>query len=248
MADEIPLFFPLDSNDDELASTDSTIIFFSKISSSKPNYKTRAHLSKKRYVRRDHESGHETLMADYFVEDPKYNDDIFRHRFRMSKRLFLKIVSEVEANNPWFEEGVSARMNKGFTPLQKLTSAIKQLATGNPLDENDEYLHMAERTSRECLEYFCQTVCKIYAPEFLRRPTSYDMALLYQTHEKKNHLRGMVGSLDCTHFVWRMCPTQFQDQYMSGDHQYPTIMWVFGIPYFTNLLTYSFLEKVKKDF
>ncbi|XP_021991729.1 uncharacterized protein LOC110888513 [Helianthus annuus] len=127
-------------------------------------------------------------MADYFVEDPKYNDDIFRHRFLMSKRLFLKIVSEVEANNPWFEEGVDARMKKSFTQLQKVTSAIKQLAIGNPPDENDEYLHMAERTSRECLEYFCETVCKIYAPELLRRPTSHDMALLYQAHEEKHHL------------------------------------------------------------
>ncbi|XP_022041056.1 uncharacterized protein LOC110943626 [Helianthus annuus] len=118
-------------------------------------------------------------MADDFVEDPKYNEAIFRHRFRMSKRLFLKIVSDVEANDSWFQEGFDAQGKKGFTPLQKVTSAIKHLATGSPLDEYDEYLHMAERTSRECLEYFCDTLCKIYASEFLRKPTSHDMALLY---------------------------------------------------------------------
>ncbi|XP_022024103.1 uncharacterized protein LOC110924401 [Helianthus annuus] len=127
-------------------------------------------------------------MADYFVEDPKYNEDIFGHRFRMSKRLFLKIVADVEENDPWFEEAPDVRGRKEFTPLQKVTSAIKQLATGNTPDENDEYLHMAERTSRECLEYFCHTVCKIYGPEFLRRPTSHDMTLLYQAHEEKHHL------------------------------------------------------------
>ncbi|XP_021979982.1 uncharacterized protein LOC110876112 [Helianthus annuus] len=82
-------------------------------------------------------------MEDYFVEDLKYNKDIFRHRFRMSKRLFLKIVADVEANDSWFQEALDARGRKGFTPLQKVTSAIKQLAT--------------ERTSRECLEYFCDT-------------------------------------------------------------------------------------------
>ncbi|XP_035842219.1 uncharacterized protein LOC110894741 [Helianthus annuus] len=147
-------------------------------------------------------------MADYFVEDPKYNEDIFRHRFRMSKRLFLKIVADVEENDPWFVEAPDARGKKGFTPLRKVTSAIKQLATGNTPDENDEYLHMAERTSRECLEYFCDTVCKIYGPEFLHRPTRHDMALLYQAHEEKHHLPGMFGSLDCTHFVWRFCPTE----------------------------------------
>ncbi|KAJ0693693.1 hypothetical protein HanPI659440_Chr15g0600151 [Helianthus annuus] len=69
----------------------------------------------------------------------------------MSKSLFLKIVSDVEANNLWFEEGVDARMKKGFTPLQKVTLSIKGLASGNPPDENNEYLHMAKRTSRKCL-------------------------------------------------------------------------------------------------
>ncbi|XP_021975411.1 protein ANTAGONIST OF LIKE HETEROCHROMATIN PROTEIN 1-like [Helianthus annuus] len=111
----------------------------------------------------------------------------------MSKRLFLKIVSNVEANDSWFQEALDARGRKGFTPLQKVTSAIKQLATRNTPDENDEYLHMAERTSRECLEYFCDTVCKIYASEFLRRPTSHDMALLYEAHEEKHHLPAVAS-------------------------------------------------------
>ncbi|KAJ0770237.1 putative harbinger transposase-derived protein [Helianthus annuus] len=74
------------------------------------------------------------------------------------------------------------------------------------------------------LEYFCETVCKRYGGEFLRRPTSHDIALLYQAHEERHHLPGMLGSLDCTHFVWRMCPTELRGQYMRGDHQYPTVM------------------------
>ncbi|XP_022020271.1 uncharacterized protein LOC110920368 [Helianthus annuus] len=135
-------------------------------------------------------------MADYFVEDPKYNEYIFRHRFRMLKRLFLKIVSDVEANDSWFQVALDARGRKGFTLLQKVTSAIKQLATGSTPDENGEYLHMAERTSRECLEYFCDTVYKIHASEFLRRPTSNDMALLYEAHEEKHHLPGSQNDIN----------------------------------------------------
>ncbi|XP_035842047.1 uncharacterized protein LOC110923792 [Helianthus annuus] len=204
MADELPLWFPPMSSDD---SSDSSILFFQNLIEEAELQDTGTS-NRRRYIERQREEGHETLMADYFVEDPKYNEDIFRHRFRMSKRLFLKIVSDVEENDPWFVEAPDARGRKGFTPLQKVTSAIKQLATGNTPDENDEYLHMAERTSRECLEYFCDTVCKIYGPEFLRRPTSHDMALLYQAHEEKHHLPGMFGSLDCTHFVWRFCPTE----------------------------------------
>ena len=36
--------------------------------------------------------GHERLMRDYFVEDPVYDARMFRQRFRMSKRLFLRIL------------------------------------------------------------------------------------------------------------------------------------------------------------
>jgi hypothetical protein len=34
----------------------------------------------------------------------------------------------------------------------------------------------------------------------------------------------MIGSLDCTHFIWRNCPIELRGQYKMGDHQYPTIM------------------------
>ncbi|KAM0025397.1 hypothetical protein Hdeb2414_s0021g00574131 [Helianthus debilis subsp. tardiflorus] len=77
-------------------------------------------------------------------------------------------------------------MKKSFTPLQKVTLTIKQLATGNPPDENDEYIPV-----NVCI--FCQTICSMYAAEFLRRPTSHVVALLYQAHEEKHHLPGMLG-------------------------------------------------------
>ncbi|KAF5805829.1 hypothetical protein HanXRQr2_Chr05g0214061 [Helianthus annuus] len=125
MADELPLWFPPMSSDD---SSDSSILFFQNLIEEAELQDTGTS-NRRRYIELQREEGHETLMADYFVEDPKYNEDIFRHRFRMSKRLFLKIVSDVEENDPWFVEAPDARGRKGFTPLQKVTSAIKQLAT-----------------------------------------------------------------------------------------------------------------------
>ncbi|KAJ0870022.1 putative harbinger transposase-derived protein [Helianthus annuus] len=224
MDSKFPFFSPLPDfpDDEDSSSSDGSLIFFQNLIQQAELLDTAS--SSKKNVRRDRVGGHETLMADYFVENPKFNADIFRQRFRMSKSLFLKIFNNVEANNEWFQEGLDGRMKKSFTTLQKVTSAIKQLATGNPPDENDEYLNMAERTSRECLEYFCETVCTMYAGEFLRRPTSHDVALLYQAHEERHHLPVMLGSLDCTHFVWRMCPIELRGQYVKGDHQYPTVM------------------------
>nr|XP_043618318.1 uncharacterized protein LOC122590043 [Erigeron canadensis] len=159
-------------------------------------------------------------MRDYFVEDSKFDEPFFRHRFRMSKRLFLKIVGDIEAKFSYFQEGYDARGKKSCTALQKCTLAIKQLYTGKPSDAYDEYLCMAAITGRESMEYFCDAVINLYQKEFLRRPTSHDVALIKQAHEERHCIPGMLGNLDCTHIKWRMCPKHLKAQYMGGDHKH----------------------------
>ena len=98
-------------------------------------------------VTRFREKALQNLKNDYFVERPKFAHHIFRDRFRMNKRLFLRIVGDIEARFEWFQEGYDARGKKSFTALHKCTSAIRQLATGEPPDRFDDYLNMARRTS-----------------------------------------------------------------------------------------------------
>nr|XP_043639111.1 uncharacterized protein LOC122610183 [Erigeron canadensis] len=93
-----------------------------------------------------------------------------------------------------------------------------------PSDTYDKYLCMAAKTGRESMEYFCDAVVNLYQKEFLRRPTSHDVALITQAHEERHHIPGMLGSLDCTHIEWRMCPRHLKGQYTRGDHKVPTIM------------------------
>ena len=73
----------------------------------------------------------------------------------MNKELFLRIINDMEQEYPYFTQSWDARGRRGFSPLQKCTSAIRQLAYGVVPDTCDEYLKMSERTSRECLEHFC---------------------------------------------------------------------------------------------
>nr|XP_043633714.1 uncharacterized protein LOC122604893 [Erigeron canadensis] len=78
---------------------------------------------------------------------------------------------------------------------------------------------MAARTGRESMEYFCDVVIALYQKEFLRRPTSHDVALITQAHEERHRILGLLGSLDCTHIEWRMCPKNLKGQYTRGDHK-----------------------------
>nr|XP_043619883.1 protein ALP1-like [Erigeron canadensis] len=206
-------------------SGDSSLeVFANAIESEEAESSTARSQAKRKVVNRNRWTASERLHRDYFCEEPKYDDDFFEDRYRMPKRLFLKIVHDLESRYAYFQDSYDVRLAKSFTPIQKCTSAIRQLATGNPPDEYNEYLEMAGRTSRECLQVFCDAIVDTYKTEYLRKPTTHDLQRLFEAHEERHHLLGMIDSQDCTHFVWKMCPMEWRGQYKRGDHEYPTIM------------------------
>ncbi|XP_022008076.1 uncharacterized protein LOC110907393 [Helianthus annuus] len=183
------------------------------------------------------------LIVDYFADEPLYSEAIFRRRFRMSRRLFLRIADDLAAYHPFFTMRPDARGKMGFTTLQKCTAAIRQLTYGTTADSWDEHLKMSERTARECLYKFCKFVVKLYSQKYLRKPNHNDVQNLYQHHQARHGFPGMLGSIDCMHWPWRNCPTAWRGMYTRGDQGHPTIilevvasqdLWIwhafFGIP------------------
>ncbi|XP_022008224.2 uncharacterized protein LOC110907570 [Helianthus annuus] len=150
-------------------------------------------------INRDRQGAHEKLVNDYFSDEPLYNDEIFRRRFRMSCRLFTRIANDLAGLDPFFMQRPDARNYEGFTTLQKCTAAIRQLAYGTVADALDEYLQMSARTTRECLYRFFHNVVKLYSKKYLRKPNSYDVQQLYQAHEARHGFPGMLGSID---YLW----------------------------------------------
>ncbi|KAJ0799754.1 hypothetical protein HanPI659440_Chr03g0095041 [Helianthus annuus] len=69
-------------------------------------------------INRDRQA-HETLVNDYFSDEPLYNDEIFRCRFRMSRRLVTRIANDLAGLDPFFTQRPDARNYEGFTTLQK---------------------------------------------------------------------------------------------------------------------------------
>ncbi|KAM0024904.1 putative harbinger transposase-derived protein [Helianthus debilis subsp. tardiflorus] len=91
------------------------------------------------YIERDRRAAHDRLMKVYFDEAPTFsNPEVFRRRFRISKRLFLRIVDDLETNYDYFKQKADAEGTLGFTGIQKCTSTLRVLAYGNTTDTNDE--------------------------------------------------------------------------------------------------------------
>ncbi|GJY08493.1 WAT1-related protein isoform X1 [Tanacetum coccineum] len=78
----------------------------------------------------------------------------------MNRSLFTRIVRDLSANCPYFQEGCDAVGKAGISALEKSTSASL-----------DEYLQIGEKTSRDCLTHFRNGVIELYGEEHLRRPT-----------------------------------------------------------------------------
>ena len=62
----------------------------------------------------------------------------------------------------------------------------------------------------------------MYGDEYLRSPNGDNVARLLQKGEERGFL-GMLGSLDCMHWVWKNCPTTWAGKH-SGRHGGPTII------------------------
>ncbi|GJX32459.1 cysteine-rich receptor-like protein kinase 8 [Tanacetum coccineum] len=107
-------------------------------------------------VQRDCYGAHARLVMAYFSEHPQYDESTFCERFRMSRRLFTKIIREVTDDSRFFQQRDDCAGHRGISALMRCTSAIRQLAYGCVHDYFDEYLQMGATTARKCLKIFCK--------------------------------------------------------------------------------------------
>jgi hypothetical protein len=150
------------------------------------------------FIRRDFVQATERIFRDYFAEPPIYPPNMFRRRFRMSRSLFLRIKSMLEATKPYFVQrrNTAGRLELSF--FQKMTAAIRMLAYGTSADLCDEYVSIGETTAMKCLKKFVKAVVSNFSEEYLRSPTDNDIAKLLALGESRG-FPGMLGSIDCMH-------------------------------------------------
>ena len=80
-----------------------------------------------------------------------------------------------------------------------MTAALRMLAYGAPANFLDDAYRIAESTTLENLDEFCQSVVDIYGDEYLHSPNKADITQLREMHESRGW-SGMLGSLNCMHW------------------------------------------------
>jgi hypothetical protein len=127
--------------------------------------------------------GYCILYADYFTDNLLHGEAIFRRRFRMSRKLFQKIVYVLRDYDSYFRCKLDCTGMTGFFALQKCTVAIRMLAYGAPSDSTDDYLWMAESIAFDCFYRFCRAVIAVFRDIYLRLPTVQDTAQILAFNE-----------------------------------------------------------------
>ena len=87
-------------------------------------------------INRNREAADNNLWNDYFSEHPRYNAEMFRRRYRMSRSLFLRIVEAVKEHDVYFQQRRDSLGRLGLSSLQKITAAFRMLAYGVPCKRN----------------------------------------------------------------------------------------------------------------
>ena len=152
----------------------------------------------RQYRYRDRVNDNTRLLNDYFVENPVYDETLFRRRFPLSRSLFIRILHTLQQHNNYFVQRRNAANTIGLFGEQKMTAALRMLAYGMYVDTIDGYVRIGKSTTIECVKRFCQGVVEIFGLEYLRSANAADISRLLHKANQRG-FPGMLGSLDCMH-------------------------------------------------
>ncbi|XP_062014375.1 uncharacterized protein LOC133730885 [Rosa rugosa] len=193
------------------------------------------------YKARDRELMDLRLKAQYFKDPCRYEQNIFRRRYRMQPWVFDRMMRDVANYDPYFVQTRDATGRVSLSTEQKLTCAMRMLAYGITADFCDDYLDIAKSTAIEIFEHFTKAIWNVYHETYLCQPTPADLRRLLDKAAERG-FPGMIGSLDCMHWQWKNCPSGWAGQYtgykgkptiiLEAVASYDTWIWhaLFGLP------------------
>ncbi|XP_075499748.1 uncharacterized protein LOC142538276 [Primulina tabacum] len=129
-------------------------------------------------INRDRAAAEQRLYNDYFSDSPMYGEAMFKRRFQMSRRLFLRIMISIQEHDNYFVQKADALGRPGLTPYQNITAAMRILAYGVGADATDEYIKIGESTAIESVKRFIQAMIEVFGDLYLRSPNAEDIERL----------------------------------------------------------------------
>ena len=158
------------------------------------------------------------IYRDFLGPIPKFPGNQFRHFFRISRQRFEKLMQDVMATGDKFY-----RDRRGPSLESILLLPLQVLALGVSPSSLCHYYQMSRVHAKEACNRFDLIVFRIYSHQYLSQPSSTDLKNIVALHKRKHKVGGLMGSLDCTHLVWKNCPKAWEGSF-KGKEKKTTIV------------------------
>jgi hypothetical protein len=148
----------------------------------------------------------------------------FKLMFRLSKERFQVLMEDVKASGiAFYQKRRNLPPSEQSSLEAQLLLPIKCLAYGVPSHTFVDYFQMSREYARECCRQFDIAIKRIYAKEYLRLPSVADLKSILKLHQAVHKVDGLIGSLDCSHTMWKNCPKAWAGSY-TGKPGAPSIL------------------------
>ena len=157
--------------------------------------------------KRNHERALMCIQSDYLQPDSLIGSEFHQH-FRISRTRFQCILEDImnSRGNAFFKTTHNANGDVVASIEDRLLLPLKAYSYGVTPRAFKDYFQMSDKLASECCKKFNKVIIKLYAKEYLRKPTTTDVQSIVKLHKAKHGVDGMLGSLDCTQTFWKNCP------------------------------------------
>jgi len=174
--------------------------------------------------KRNHERALMCIQSDYLQPDSLIGSEFHQH-FRISRTRFQCILEDImnSRGNAFFKTTHNANGDVVASIEARLLLPLKAYSYGVTPRAFKDYFQMSDKLASECCKKFNKVIIKLYAKEYLRKPTTTDVQSIVKLHKAKHGVDGMLGSLDCTQTFWKNCPVAWSGQF-KGRYSSPSIV------------------------
>jgi len=178
----------------------------------------------RRYIHWDRERAVTCINRDYLGSIRSFGLDDFKRIFRVSRTSYDSIRNFLCENAPFFADGFDVTHRQWVSSDAKILISLKYLAYGCSINSFRDYFQVGESTAMQSVKELTKSISNsIFQKKFFSFFTPSDARKVEALHYDKHGIHGMLGSLDCSHFMWGNCPVAHHGQF-QGKEGKPTIV------------------------
>ena len=182
---------------------------------------------KRRPCKHDHERAWQCIQQDYLGPEPIFTDKQFEEVYRLTKSGVERLIDACCRHRPdcFGRDLKDATGKKGIRVECKVLGILKCVAFGCSGVVFRDYHQMAPNTFTVNLKAFFDALRQSNLKKtYLRCPSKQDAIEVCELHRKKHKVEGLLGCIDCYHWMWKNCPVWQQCHYKNGKNKMSSVV------------------------